>query len=97
MLKDDVRTRSYLRAIFNTRHLFGGKPVMDVGGGMGVLSIFGLRHHPPFTPHPLISPPRPLPKRPNMAQPLEFEPAIFRDIPSVLDERVMLIAAPWSP
>lgn len=43
MLKDDVRTRSYLRAILNNRHLFEGKTVMDVGCGTGVLSIFAAK------------------------------------------------------
>ncbi|CAN8070440.1 unnamed protein product [Agarophyton chilense] len=40
MLKDEVRTRSYMRAIKNNPHLFEGKTVMDVGCGTGVLSIF---------------------------------------------------------
>lgn len=43
MLKDDVRTRSYMRAIVNNRHLFEGKTVMDVGCGTGVLSIFAAK------------------------------------------------------
>lgn len=43
MLKDDVRTRSYLRAITNNPHLFEGKTVMDVGCGTGVLSIFAAK------------------------------------------------------
>lgn len=40
MLKDQVRTRSYMRAIRENGHLFRGKTVMDVGCGTGVLSIF---------------------------------------------------------
>lgn len=40
MLKDQVRTRSYMRAIRENGHLFQGKTVMDVGCGTGVLSIF---------------------------------------------------------
>ncbi|KAI0563732.1 arginine methyltransferase [Gracilaria domingensis] len=40
MLKDEVRTRSYMRAIKDNPHLFEGKVVMDVGCGTGVLSIF---------------------------------------------------------
>lgn len=43
MLKDDVRTRSYMRAIVNNPHLFEGKTVMDVGCGTGVLSIFAAK------------------------------------------------------
>lgn len=40
MLKDRVRTQSYMRAIKDNPHLFEGKTVMDVGCGTGVLSIF---------------------------------------------------------
>ncbi|EGG22092.1 protein arginine methyltransferase [Cavenderia fasciculata] len=40
MLKDDVRTLSYKRAILNNRHLFQGKVVLDVGCGTGILCMF---------------------------------------------------------
>lgn len=43
MLKDEVRTRSYMRAIVDNPHLFEGKTVMDVGCGTGVLSIFAAK------------------------------------------------------
>lgn len=43
MLKDEVRTRSYMRAIQDNSHLFAGKVVMDVGCGTGVLSIFAAK------------------------------------------------------
>lgn len=43
MLKDEVRTKSYMRAIMDNPHLFDGKTVMDVGSGTGVLSIFAAK------------------------------------------------------
>ncbi len=43
MLKDEVRTKSYMRAIMDNPHLFEGKTVMDVGSGTGVLSIFAAK------------------------------------------------------
>lgn len=43
MLKDEVRTRSYMRAICDNPHLFAGKTVMDVGCGTGILSIFAAK------------------------------------------------------
>jgi type I protein arginine methyltransferase len=48
MLQDEVRTEAYRDFIFNHRHLFEGKTVMDVGCGTGILSMFcasvGARH-----------------------------------------------------
>lgn len=43
MLKDDVRTKSYMRAIELNRHLFKDKVVLDVGAGLGILSMFAAR------------------------------------------------------
>ncbi|CAN6604286.1 protein arginine N-methyltransferase 1 [Trichomonascus vanleenenianus] len=43
MLKDDVRTISYRNAIYQNRHLFKDKVVLDVGCGTGILSMFAAR------------------------------------------------------
>jgi protein arginine N-methyltransferase 1 len=43
MLKDEVRTRTYMRSILNNRHLFRGKTVLDVGCGTGILCMFAAR------------------------------------------------------
>lgn len=43
MLKDEVRTKSYLKAIEQNRHLFQDKIVLDVGAGLGILSMFAAR------------------------------------------------------
>jgi predicted RNA methylase len=43
MLKDDVRTRSYMNAILGNKHLFAGKVVLDVGCGTGILSMFAAK------------------------------------------------------
>jgi protein arginine N-methyltransferase 1 len=40
MLKDEVRTLSYRRAIVDNAHLFKNKTVLDVGCGTGILSMF---------------------------------------------------------
>ena len=39
MLKDDVRTRSYRDAIYQNKHLFKDKVVLDVGCGTDILSM----------------------------------------------------------
>lgn len=43
MLKDEVRTSTYRRAIEWNPHLFQGKVVMDVGCGTGILSMFAAK------------------------------------------------------
>eukprot|EP00474_Spongospora_subterranea_P006576 CRZ07034.1 hypothetical protein [Spongospora subterranea] len=40
MLKDTVRTETYMNSIKRNPHLFKGKVVMDVGCGTGILSMF---------------------------------------------------------
>jgi protein arginine N-methyltransferase 1 len=40
MLKDQVRTSSYMKAITRNPHLFKNKIVLDVGCGTGILSMF---------------------------------------------------------
>lgn len=37
--KDEVRTRSYMNAIVQNKHLFKDKIVLDVGCGTGILSM----------------------------------------------------------
>ena len=43
MLKDEVRTRSYMNAILQNKHLFKGKVVLDVGCGTGILCMFAAK------------------------------------------------------
>ena len=43
MLKDEVRTKTYMQAIERNRHLFKDKIVLDVGCGTGILSMFCAR------------------------------------------------------
>mmetsp|Transcript_205 Transcript_205/g.317 ORF Transcript_205/g.317 Transcript_205/m.317 type:complete len:377 (-) Transcript_205:214-1344(-) len=44
MIKDDVRTQSYLGAIESNREQIEGKVVLDVGCGTGILSMFCARN-----------------------------------------------------
>lgn len=43
MLKDEVRTKSYRDAIYNNKHLFKDKIVLDVGCGTSILSMFAVK------------------------------------------------------
>ena len=40
MLKDEVRTKTYMNSIMQNKHLFEGKVVLDVGCGTGILCMF---------------------------------------------------------
>lgn len=40
MLKDEVRTKSYMHSIVQNKHLFKDKIVLDVGCGTGILSMY---------------------------------------------------------
>lgn len=40
MLKDEVRTKTYRDSMYNNKHLFKDKIVLDVGCGTGILSMF---------------------------------------------------------
>jgi protein arginine N-methyltransferase 1 len=39
MLKDEIRTRSYMNAMEDNPHLFHDKTVLDIGTGTGILSM----------------------------------------------------------
>ncbi len=43
MLKDSVRTSTYMKAIVNNKHLFKDKVVLDVGCGTGILCMFAAK------------------------------------------------------
>ncbi|KAI5811609.1 arginine n-methyltransferase-like protein [Peziza echinospora] len=43
MLKDEVRTNAYKNAIYQNRHLFKDKIVLDVGCGTSILSMFAVQ------------------------------------------------------
>eukprot|EP00188_Purpureofilum_apyrenoidigerum_P000314 Plantae.Rhodophyta-Purpureofilum_apyrenoidigerum.ctg1129.p1 GENE.Plantae.Rhodophyta-Purpureofilum_apyrenoidigerum.ctg1129~~Plantae.Rhodophyta-Purpureofilum_apyrenoidigerum.ctg1129.p1 ORF type:complete len:369 (-),score=64.93 Plantae.Rhodophyta-Purpureofilum_apyrenoidigerum.ctg1129:220-1326(-) len=43
MLRDEVRTMSYMKAILDNTEAFRGKVVLDVGCGTGILSIFAAK------------------------------------------------------
>lgn len=43
MLKDEVRTRTYMNSILRNEHLFKDKVVLDVGCGTGILSLFAAK------------------------------------------------------
>lgn len=43
MLKDEVRTLTYRNSMYHNKHLFGGKVVMDIGCGTGILSMFAAK------------------------------------------------------
>lgn len=43
MLKDEVRTRSYRDSIYQNKHIFKDKIVLDVGCGTGILSMFAAK------------------------------------------------------
>lgn len=43
MLKDTVRTKTYMDAILQSKHLFKDKVVLDVGCGTGILSMFAAK------------------------------------------------------
>jgi len=43
MLKDEIRTTKYQKAIIENKHLFEGKVVLDVGCGTGILCMFAAK------------------------------------------------------
>ena len=48
--KDEVRTKSYRDAIYNSKHIFKDKVVLDVGCGTSILSMYILSNCMPFPP-----------------------------------------------
>lgn len=47
--KDEVRTRSYMNAIIQNKHIFKDKVVLDVGCGTAILSMYVCSNLPPST------------------------------------------------
>merc|ERR1712226_636907 len=43
MLKDEVRTLTYCDSMYNNKHLFKDKIILDVGCGTGILSMFAAK------------------------------------------------------
>jgi protein arginine N-methyltransferase 1 len=43
MLKDTVRTRSYMNSILDNKFMFKDKIVLDIGCGTGILSLFAAK------------------------------------------------------
>jgi protein arginine N-methyltransferase 1 len=43
MLKDEVRTLTYRRSMWENKHLFKDKVVLDVGCGTGILCMFAAK------------------------------------------------------
>eukprot|EP01084_Bolivina_argentea_P219933 372854_1 len=43
MLKDEVRTGTYMNSIIRNKHLFKDKVVLDVGCGTGILCMFAAK------------------------------------------------------
>ena len=43
MLKDEVRTTTYMNSMLKNKHLFKDKIVMDVGCGTGILCMFAAK------------------------------------------------------